>query len=114
MTKEATEQEAGEKEHTCEVCGYVETAEIEKLPATTEPTNPGTKPETKPDTDKKPETETKPDTDKKPETETKPAKDTVQTGDEGFLLWAALFVTSGTLLAVLTSDSKRRRSARAK
>ena len=33
VTKEATEQEAGEKEHTCTVCGYTEKAEIEKLPA---------------------------------------------------------------------------------
>ena len=30
---EATEQEAGEKEHTCTVCGYTEKAEIEKLAA---------------------------------------------------------------------------------
>ena len=33
VTKEATEKEAGEKEHTCTVCGYVETAAIEKLAA---------------------------------------------------------------------------------
>ena len=32
VTKEATEKEAGEKEHTCTVCGYTETAEIAKLP----------------------------------------------------------------------------------
>lgn len=38
VTKEATEKEAGEKEHTCTVCGYTEKAEIEKLPATTNPT----------------------------------------------------------------------------
>ena len=44
VKKEATEQEAGEKEHTCTVCGYTETAEIEKLPA-----NPGT--DTEPGTD---------------------------------------------------------------
>ena len=33
VTKEATEKEAGEKEHTCTVCGYTETAEIAKLAA---------------------------------------------------------------------------------
>lgn len=46
VTKEATETEEGEKEHTCTVCGYTEKAEIAKLPATdpTEPTysNPDT------------------------------------------------------------------------
>ena len=31
VTKEATEKEAGEKEHTCTVCGYTEKAEIAKL-----------------------------------------------------------------------------------
>lgn len=41
VTKEATEKEAGEKEHICTVCGYTETAEIEKLAATTDPTKPG-------------------------------------------------------------------------
>lgn len=47
VTKEATEKEAGEKEHTCTVCGYTETAEIEKLAATTDLTKPGsTSPQT--------------------------------------------------------------------
>ena len=40
VTKEATETESGEKEHTCTVCGYTQTAEIEKLPAAKP--NPGT------------------------------------------------------------------------
>ncbi len=31
VTREATETAAGEKEHTCTVCGYTETAEIAKL-----------------------------------------------------------------------------------
>lgn len=33
ITKEATETEAGEKDRTCTVCGYQETAEMPKLPA---------------------------------------------------------------------------------
>ena len=74
VTKEATEQEAGEKEHTCTVCGYTEKAEIEKLPATTEPTKPGT--------------DTKPDT--------KPGKDNPATGDNSHMaLWFALLLVSG-------------------
>ena len=39
VTKEATNTAAGEKEHTCTVCGYKETAEIAKL---TKPGTPGT------------------------------------------------------------------------
>ena len=46
VIREATTTEAGEKEHTCTVCGYTEKAEIEKLPATAEPANPATKPGT--------------------------------------------------------------------
>ena len=42
VTKEATQTAVGEKEHTCTICGYTETAEIAKLPATTDPTNPDT------------------------------------------------------------------------
>ena len=41
VTKEATQTAKGEKVHTCTICGYTEKAEIEKLPATTEPTKPG-------------------------------------------------------------------------
>ncbi|MDD6236137.1 MAG: hypothetical protein PUB00_02025, partial [Clostridiales bacterium] len=39
VKKEATETAVGEKEHTCTVCGYKETAEIAKL---TKPGTPGT------------------------------------------------------------------------
>ena len=37
VTKEATETAAGEKEHTCTVCGYQEKAEIAKLTETDPP-----------------------------------------------------------------------------
>ena len=37
VTKEATETEEGEKEHTCTVCGYTETEEIAKLTETDSP-----------------------------------------------------------------------------
>ena len=40
VTKEATEKEAGEKEHTCTVCGYQETEEIAKLSKPTDSTDP--------------------------------------------------------------------------
>lgn len=39
VTKKATETENGEKEHTCTVCGYTQTAKIEKLPAAKTPSN---------------------------------------------------------------------------
>ena len=89
VTKEATEQEAGEKEHTCTVCGYTEKAEIEKLPATTEPTKPGT--------------DTKPDT--------KPGKDNPATGDNSHMaLWFALLFVSGAGVIGTTVYGKKKRA----
>ena len=89
VTKEATEQEAGEKEHTCTVCGYTEKAEIEKLPATTEPTKPGT--------------DTKPDT--------KPGKDNPATGDNSHMaLWIALLLVSGAGVIGTTVYGKKKRA----
>lgn len=85
VTKEATEKEAGEKEHTCTVCGYTETAEIAKLPATTDPT--------------KPDTETKSDT-------TSP-----QTGDNSNMaLWIALLFMSGAGVIGTTVYGKKKRA----
>ena len=84
VTKEATEKEAGEKEHTCTVCGYTEPAEIEKLAA-------------------------KPGTDTKPGTNTKPTGGPL-TGDSADLfLWTVLLTASGALLAVLASENRRRK-----
>lgn len=89
VTKEATEQEAGEKEHTCTVCGYTEKAEIEKLPATTEPTKPGT--------------DTKPDT--------KPGKDNPATGDNSHMaLWIALLFMSGAGVIGTTVYGRKKRA----
>ena len=89
VTKEATEQEAGEKEHTCTVCGYTEKAEIEKLPATTEPTKPGT--------------DTKPDT--------KPGKDNPATGDNSHMaLWFALLLVSGAGVIGTTVYGRKKRA----
>ena len=89
VTKEATEQEAGEKEHTCTVCGYTEKAEIEKLPATTEPMKPGT--------------DTKPDT--------KPGKDNPATGDNSHMaLWIALLFMSGAGVIGTTVYGKKKRA----
>lgn len=89
VTKEATEQEAGEKEHTCTVCGYTEKAEIEKLPATTEPT--------------KPDTDTKPDT--------KPGKDNPATGDNSHMaLWIALLLVSGAGVIGTTVYGRKKRA----
>ena len=85
VTKEATEQEAGEKEHTCTVCGYTEKAEIEKLPATTEPTKPGT--------------------------DTKPGKDNPATGDNSHMaLWIALLFMSGAGVIGTTVYGKKKRA----
>ena len=89
VTKEATEQEAGKKEHTCTVCGYTEKAEIEKLPATTEPTKPGT--------------DTKPDT--------KPGKDNPATGDNSHMaLWIALLFVSGAGVIGTTVYGRKKRA----
>ena len=89
VTKEATEQEAGKKEHTCTVCGYTEKAEIEKLPATTEPTNP--------------DTDTKPDT--------KPGKDNPATGDNSHMaLWFALLLVSGAGVIGTTVYGRKKRA----
>lgn len=89
VTKEATEQEAGKKEHTCTVCGYTEKAEIEKLPATTEPTKPGT--------------DTKPDT--------KPGKDNPATGDNSHMaLWFALLLVSGAGVIGTTVYGRKKRA----
>ena len=89
VTKEATEQEAGEKEHTCTVCGYTEKAEIEKLPATTEPMKPGT--------------DTKPDT--------KPGKDNPATGDNSHMaLWFALLLVSGAGVIGTTVYGRKKRA----
>ena len=89
VTKEATEQEAGKKEHTCTVCGYTEKAEIEKLPATTEPMKPGT--------------DTKPDT--------KPGKDNPATGDNSHMaLWFALLLVSGAGVIGTTVYGRKKRA----
>ena len=85
VTKEATEQEAGEKEHTCTVCGYTEKAEIEKLPATMEPTKPGT--------------------------DTKPGKDNPATGDNSHMaLWIALLFVSGAGVIGTTVYGRKKRA----
>ena len=87
VTKEATQTAKGEKEHTCTICGYTETAEIAKLPATTEPTNP--------------------DTDTKPGT--KPGKDNPATGDNSpMALWIALFLVSGAGVIGTTVYSRKK------
>lgn len=84
VTKEATEQEAGEKEHTCTVCGYTEKAEIEKLPATTDPTKPGT--------------------------DTKPGTTSPATGDNSHMaLWIALlFVSVAGVIGTTVYGRKKR------
>lgn len=99
VTKEATKTEAGEKEHTCTVCGYTETAEIAKLSGTDT---------TKPDTDtKKPGTDTK----KTEKTET----DSVQTGDNSNpTLWLALLGVSAAGVIGTGMYSKRKKGAREK
>lgn len=87
VTKEATQTAKGEKEHTCTICGYTETAEIAKLPATTEPTNP--------------------DTDTKPGT--KPGKDNPATGDNSHMaLWIALLLVSGAGVIGTTVYSRKK------
>ena len=92
VTKEATEKEAGEKEHTCTVCGYQETAEIAKLSGTDT---------TKPDTDTK----------KTEKTET----DSVQTGDNSNpTLWLALLGVSAAGVIGTGVYSKRKKGAREK
>ena len=89
VTKEATQTAKGEKEHTCTICGYTETAEIAKLPATTEPTNP--------------DTDTKPDT--------KPGKDNPATGDNSHMaLWIALLLVSGAGVIGTTVYGKKKRA----
>ena len=85
VTKEATQTAKGEKEHTCTICGYTETAEIAKLPATTDPT--------------KPDTETKSDT-------TSP-----QTGDNSNMaLWIALLFVSGAGVIGTTVYGRKKRA----
>lgn len=79
VTKEATEKEAGEKEHTCTVCGYTETAEIEKLAA-------------------------KPGTDTKPGTTSPQTGD-----NSHMALWIALLFVSGAGVIGTTVYSKRKR-----
>ena len=97
VTREATEKEAGEKEHTCTVCGYAETAEIAKLAA-------------KPGTDTKPGTTTP--TESNPNTR---ATTSPQTGDNSNLfLWIALLFVGGFGMIGTGVYSKRRRSSRAK
>ena len=92
VTKEATETAVGEKEHTCTVCGYTETAEIAKLPATTDPSNP---------TDPSKPTESNPNTgalDKVP-----------QTGDNSnMILWIVLLFASGLGVTGTVVYSKRK------
>ena len=83
VTKEATEKEAGEKEHTCTVCGYTEKAEIAKRPATTDPTNP----------------------------DTKPGSTSPQTGDNSHMaLWLALLFVSGAGVIGTTVYGKKKRA----
>ena len=83
VTKEATQTAKGEKEHTCTICGYTEKAEIEKLPATTEPTKPGT--------------------------DTKPGKDNPATGDNSHMaLWIALLLVSGAGVIGTTVYSRKK------
>lgn len=83
VTKEATQTAKGEKEHACTICGYTETAEIAKLPATTEPTNP----------------------------DTKPGKDNPATGDNSHMaLWFALLFVSGAGVIGTTVYGKKKRA----
>lgn len=90
VTKEATETEKGEKEHTCTVCGYQETEEIAKLSAT--------------DTIKP--TESNPNT---------VATTSPQTGDNSNLfLWIALLFVGSFGVIGTGMYSKRRRNSRAK
>ena len=89
VTKEATQTAVGEKEHTCTFCGYTEKAEIEKLPATTEPMNPGTN--MKPGTN--------------------PGKDNPATGDNSHMaLWIALLLVSGAGVIGTTVHGKKKRA----
>ena len=86
VTKEATETARGEKEHTCTVCGYTETAEITKLPAADTP---------------KP-TESNPDTG---------AAKSPQTGDNSMMwIWFVLLFVSGTGIAEAAVYSKRKKA----
>ena len=83
VTKEATQTAKGEKEHTCTICGYTEAAEIAKLPATTEPTNP----------------------------DTKPGKDNPATGDNSHMaLWIALLFVSGAGVIGTTVYGRKKRA----
>ena len=86
VTKEATETARGEKEHTCTVCGYTETAEITKLPAADTP---------------KP-TESNPDTG---------AAKSPQTGDNSMMwIWFVLLFVFGTGIAEAAVYSKRKKA----
>lgn len=79
VTKEATETAKGEKERTCTVCGYTETAEIEKLAA-------------------------KPGTDTKPGTTSPQTGD-----NSHMALWFALLFASGAVVIGTMVYSKRKR-----
>ena len=86
VTKEATETECGEKEHTCTVCGYTEKVEIEKLPAAKP--NPGTSTSTN---------------------NTDTNVQSPQTGDNSNMtLWLALMAVSGGTLIVIAARKKRK------
>lgn len=86
VTKEATETECGEKEHTCTVCGYTEKVEIEKLPAAKP--NPGTSTSTN---------------------NTDTNVQSPQTGDNSNMtLWLALMAVSGGTLIVIAARKKKK------
>ncbi len=90
VTKEATKTESGEKEHTCTVCGYVETVEIEKLPAA-EPN---------------PDTGTSTDN-------TDTNAQSPQTGDNSnIVLWFSLMLVAGAALAGTAVYARKKKRSR--
>jgi hypothetical protein len=107
ITAEPTEEEPGEKQHKCLICGEVETAEIPATAPSTEPTEPETtEPEATEPEVTVPET-TEPEATQKP-TEKPGTGDNVQTGD-GFMgsLWTVMLIISMAGVAVLVAFRKK-------
>lgn len=92
VTKEPTETEEGEQEHTCTVCGYQETEEIAKLSKPTDPTDPADP--TEPTKTNKTTKTTKPTKATKRNSNTG-ATTSPQTGDNSMMgLWITLMLVS--------------------
>ena len=112
ITAEPTEEEPGEKQHKCLICGEIETEEIPATAPSTEPTEPEvTVPETTEPEVTEPET-TEPET-TEPEATQKPTEkpgtgDNVQTGD-GFAsgMWTAMLLISIAGVAFLLTFRKK-------